>query len=126
MATVTIGGQSRALRFDVSALSELELRSDKHLGWFLEELHQRRCGPAVTLWLLWAGLQYEAAPPSVQDVKALMAAHVAGGGRMFDFYAPFVTALGESELLRPPKGGEANPPTPEAASPSATSGSVTG
>jgi hypothetical protein len=123
MADVTIGGKTRTLRFDLHALSELELRSEKHLGWFLTELAAQRCGPGVVVWLLWAGLLHETPPPSVADVRALLIAHRTYGGSFADLLLPVMTALTDSDLFR--AGSRPNAP-PEVSAPSATSGSAAG
>ena len=123
MADVVIAGHTRQLRFDLFALSELELRSGKHLGWFLNELADGRCGPAAALWLLWAGRQHETPRPTLAQAQADVAALLAAGGRTHDLMELFVAALTESELYRARHGPNGKP---EAASPSATSGSETG
>lgn len=124
MADVTLGGKTRTLKFTVFALSELELRSGKHLGWFVTELAEGRCGPAVALWLLWAGLLHETPTVSRQEAERLVVGFLKDGGVTYDLLEPFVVALAESELYRarPAPVGNAQP---DAVTP-ATSGSETG
>lgn len=123
MADLTLNGKTRTLRFDVYALSELELRSGKHVGWFLNELAEGRCGPAVALWLLWAGRQHEMPKPSLDQAQADVVALLEAGGRTFDLCEPFVRTLAESELYRARPSPNAGP---EVASPSTASGLGTG
>lgn len=121
MAEIIAGGKARTLKYDVFALSELELRSDKHLGWFIQEIQERRCGPAMAVWLLWAGLQHETPPPSKAEAVALVTAHLNAGGVTFDWFPAFVMALSESDLFRSRPNRQ-----PDVTSPPVTSGSGTG
>lgn len=124
MADVVLADQTRTLMFDVFAFEELELRSEKHLGWFLSEIYAGRCGPAVASWLLWAGLQHETPRPTNADVRVLLLKHLNAGGTTFDLLWPIAKAIEESELYR--SRAKPGKPTPEATPPSATSGSGTG
>jgi hypothetical protein len=90
---IVIDGVARTLKYNTRAIAELELQSEKHVGWFLRELAEGRCGFAVASWLVWAGLQHEATPPSRAAIEAWLDAEIAEGRGPRDCHAPIVRAL---------------------------------
>ena len=123
---VSLGGKTRTLRFSVIGMASMEVRSEKHLGWYLGEMGQGRYSVAVCLWMLWAGLQHEQAPPTVAEVAGWIQAHIDAGHPLVDFSVPIGAAMAVFLPERKPPDGDEGNVKPEAGSPSPTSGSQAG
>lgn len=101
LVPIDILDRPRSLRFDINAISDLEMKANVGIGTLMSD---ERIGFNAIRLLLWAGLKWEDRRMSPEQAGTLMQEHLEGGGGLRDIMTPIELAINKSGLLSDPDG----------------------